>query len=74
MSKIQNYQIILNGVSHTFKKERTESFPQFSLRVETFINAIENGYDMSHALMLSSIECNKVKYVYNKYYVYTIYI
>lgn len=62
MSKIQNYLIISNGSSHTFSKERTESFTQFSLRVETFINAIENGYDIPQAVMMSSIECNKLKY------------
>lgn len=59
---IQNYLIISNGSSHTFTKERTESLSQFTLRIEIFISSIEHGYDIPHALMLSSIECNKLKY------------
>lgn len=60
--QITEYDIIIDDVSVTFKKERNESFSQFSLRMETYIKALENGVEPNKALMLSSMECNKVKY------------
>lgn len=59
---LQSYSVIVDGKAVSFKKERNESPSQFSLRVETYIKALEKGYKPDKALMLSSIACNKVKY------------
>lgn len=59
---LSEYLTIVDGNTLTFKKERNESSSQFSLRVETYIKALEKGYKPDKALMLSSIVCNKVKY------------
>lgn len=56
------YLTIVHGNVLTFTKERNESHSQFSLRVETYIKALEKGYKPDKALMLASIACNKVKY------------
>jgi len=59
---LNEYIVIINGCSVNLKKERNDSLSQFSLRTEIYIKALEKGYNQDKALMLSSIECNKIKY------------
>lgn len=62
MSQSREYITILGSKVEKFTKRRDESFPQFSIRIETYIKALEKGYNSDKALMLSSIACNKMKY------------
>lgn len=62
MSQSYEYTTILHSKMEKFTKKRDESFPQFSVRIETYIKALEKGYTSDKALMLSSIVCNNMKY------------
>lgn len=56
------YRVIVNGKYEEFHKEKIESFYQFKVRLETFIKAIELGYDNNIATMLASKKANIIKY------------
>lgn len=56
------YRVIINGKYEDFHKEKTESFYQFKVRLETFIKAIEIGCNNNIATMLASKKSNIVKY------------
>lgn len=65
ISSLGEYTVLINGKTEKYIKYRNESSSQFCLRIETYIKALEKGYNIEKALMLSSIACNKIKYRVN---------